>query len=228
MLRGPDPQRDGRLYASIMSSERLQDTTGIRIGTHSHLETFSVENFPGSPDLYSMAIQADSGLKFWTQVVLPAIVPSMTDPVPEETIVAFATCITGFSISEADDTNRGRLAWLFPISVDDMMVNKTPTLRMLDFSAVRPKRWAKKDLEVLLKRFDTIVSLVTSENASKILECLAGDFAPLVKDLVRWASHCHPTDGLRGGYMKVWAADSFRSKDLLYGARVEDFPFNDL
>lgn len=220
VLRGPDPQREGRLFASIITDERFGATTGIRVGTHHHLETFSVEGFPDSSDLLNMALLDVSGTHFWKSKVLPVLFPTAA-ALSDEKVAALGTCLTGFTV-----TDSGRLEWLFPVTTDDLMINRTPTLRILDFGATRPKKWTPKDLDKLLKKFDNIMDLVTAGDMTTILDRLSSDFAPLVKDLVRWASHSHPDLGRRDVYIRVWASNSFRAKDAYYGALSTDFPFN--
>ena len=71
ILRGLDMDRPGKLHASIMTSDHLGSTPGIRVGTFDHLETFGNQGFPGFTNLKNFSLGEDTGRDLWLDSVLP-------------------------------------------------------------------------------------------------------------------------------------------------------------
>ena len=230
VLRGLDMDRPGKLHASIMTSDRLKSTPGLRVGTSDHLETFGTQGLPGYIHLKHLALDEGSGRDLWREAVLPQFATHDLAAHPDcpRVIDAFSACITGMVpgghfgslvaipgvIGGWGDLNREsthKLTWLFPTSIPDSMKIHHPSLTLTDFSK-KPE-----DLSLLLAVWGDIMNSVTHPLAVDVLNNLSGNFAPMVKDLVRWGAMSHPSGSSKSHvYQRVWRSTSMAEKDRFY------------
>ena len=229
-LRGLDMERPGKLHASIMTSDRLKSTPGFRVGTSDHLETFGTQGFPGYTHLKDFALDEGSGRDLWREAVLPQFATHDPAAHPDcpRVIDAFSACVTGMVpgghfgslvaipgvIAGWGDLNAEtthKLTWLFPTSTPDPMKIHHPSLTLTDFSK-KPE-----DLSLLLAVWGDIMNSVTHPLAVDVLNNLSGNFAPMVKDLVRWGAMSHPSGSAKSlTYSRVWRSTALADRDRFF------------
>ena len=226
-------ERPGKLQASVLTSDRLEETPGFRVGTSDHLETFGNKGLPGYSHLEGLALQEDTGLNLWYDCVYPQYHSDGIKMAPEGRSIteALSCCLTGFvpaghfgpigssppQLNGWDSWNltnltTHRMTWTLPISTDDMQVPH-PHLIMVDFFKMEGN-----DLKFTLAVWDAVFSTILHPLASSILDDLSGSFSPTVKDLVRWASMNHPEGPEKKAlYARVWRSTSMAEKDRFFG-----------
>jgi len=96
-LRGADTERQGKLHASIMTTDRLEATPGFRVGTSDHLETFGSHGLPGYSHLQGLALGENTGRDLWYDLLFPQydsheVKTALDGPLIAE---AFSSCLTG-------------------------------------------------------------------------------------------------------------------------------------
>ena len=231
ILRGDDPQRPGKLFASIVTDERFDKTPSVRVGTSDHLETHGLnDRLPHKGRMGDLTLRRDSGNLLWAHHVFPRFgchvnpfAAGGAGRVPE----AFASALTGFNVvgtfgpledPDVDLAEVGKLVWMFPISVDGMKLRQTPTLELVDFSRMA-------SLDNLLAVWDPLMTMVSSGLYKELRDQIASEFSPLVKDLIRWASYHHPLgDASKNIYKTIWRSESLIARDSKYLA-PGDFPW---
>ena len=221
VFRGLDMERPGKLHASIMTSDRLKSTPGLRVGTSDHLETFGTQGFPGYIHLKHLSLEEGTGGDLWREEVFPQFGDLATrdlamSPECHRVVEALSACITGmvpgghFGALSQGATHK--LTWLFPTSVPESMKVHHPSLTLIDFAKMKPA-----DLSLLLSVWDDILHAVTHSSAADVLDSLSGKFAPMVKDLVRWGAMGHPSGpGKSLTYERVWRSRSLSERDRFF------------
>ena len=233
VLRGLDMDRPGKLHASIMTSDRLNATPGFRVGTSDHLETFGNQGFPGFANLKDLSLGENTGRDLWFDSVLPQFDAPQLRTIPEglHIIEAFSSCLTGMVLGghfgplisihgviawwdtwgfNAESTHK--ISWLFPTSIPDSMKMPHPNFALIDFS-----RMNERDLAFMLAVWDPILETVTHPLAADVLNKLSANFAPMVKDLVRWGAMSHPSGSSKAHvYQRVWRSTSMAERDRFF------------
>ena len=220
VLRGLDVERPGKLHASIMTSDRLQSTPGLRVGTSDHLETLGTQGLPGYIHLKHLSLEERTGSSLWREGVFPQLGDLATrdlamDPECDKVTDALAACLTGMvPTNHFGALGQGathKLAWLFPTSIPDSMKVHHPSLTLIDFAKMDPA-----DLSLLLSVWDDVFHTVTHSSSADVLDSLSGQFAPMVKGLVRWGAMGHPSGPKKSLYERVWRSRSLSERDRFF------------
>ena len=232
-LRGADIERPGKLHASIMTSDRLENTPGFRVGTSDHLETFGSQGLPGYSSLQAMTLGEDTGRDLWFGTILLQhnSADVLTSPDGGRIVEALAACLTGmvpgghfgplidvpplifgWDSWNLDAETTHKLAWTLPTSVPDSVPIPNSNLTVVDFS-----RMKHRDLRFMLAVWDDVLEVATHPSAVSTLNAISAHFCPTVKDLVRWGALHHPGGpSKRVAYSRVWLSHSFADKDLFF------------
>ena len=87
-----------------------------------------------------------------------------------------------------------------------------PGLALIDFSKMH-----ERDLNMMLAVWDLIFEAVTHPLATDVFNKLSGNFAPTVKDLVRWGAMSHPSGSAKAlTYQRVWRSTSIAERDRFF------------
>ena len=232
-LRGADMARQGKLHASIMTSDRLEATPGFRVGTSDHLETFGSHGLPGYSHLQGLALGENTGRDLWYDLLFPQYDSHEVKTAPDAPLIveAFSSCLTGmvpgghfgpledipplvhgWASWDLNSSTTHKLTWVFPPVISASMRIPHPNITLVDFSKMK-----ERDLSFMLSVWDKVLETVAHPLAAPALNGLSAAFSPTVKDLIRWGAMSHP-----GGpskkvlYQHIWRSKSMADRDRFF------------
>jgi hypothetical protein len=232
VLRGPDMERPGKLHASVLTTSRLEETPGFRVGTSDHLETYGNEGLHGFPALQSLALGEHTGKDLWLETILRQYGPQdlLVSPDAPRIVEALSACLTGMvpqghfgPLMDAPPLIYGwdtwalnsetthKLSWTLPVSVPDSVPIPNTHLTLVDFGQMRTR-----DLRFMLSVWDDVFKVVTDPLAAPVLNAISSHFSPTVKDLIRWGALHHLSVSMRPTYARVWLSADLHQRDLFF------------
>ena len=230
VLRGLDMERPGKLHASIMTSDRLKSTPGLRVGTSDHLETFGTQGFPGYIHLKHLSLEEGTGRDLWREAVLPqfgdcthlAMTPSALGSSRPSRRASRGWCRGVTSVPRRHP--RGHRGGGTSIGDHSQAHVALPHLHPRLHEDPPPQPHAHRLLQDEARGplppprgLGRHPSRGDSPPAADVLDSLSGKFAPMVKDLVRWGAMGHPSGSAKSlTYQRVWRSRSLSERDRFF------------